>query len=143
MSNYMKRERKKVQAHPLPEKKINVGQQRLGKAKMGEIHASNSADAAKQAYYSSCNVDQLLEEHDKQVQECAEKFRYERRRAIKIQAETSSQIKDRYIPSAPVPVSVINVDDLLEEHDRQIQESTQRLIQEKKRHINMLFSFYI
>lgn len=133
MSNYMKRERKKVQAHPLPEKKINVGQQRLGKAKMGEIHASNSADAAKQAYYSSCNVDQLLEEHDKQVQECAEKFRYERRRAIKIQAETSSQIKDRYIPLAPVPVSVINVDDLLEEHDRQIQESTQRLIQENKK----------
>lgn len=94
MPNYFKREQKNVQAPPLPEKKSNVAQQRVRKAKVGDIHASNSADAANQAYYSSYNVDQLLEEHDKHVQESAEKLRYEGRRGITIQAE-ESQNKDR------------------------------------------------
>lgn len=130
--NYVTRGIKNVQELPAPEKNRNGARQRLRKAKMDETHASESADAAHQAHYSSYNVDQILEEHDKQVQESAERFRYERKRGIKIQAE-QTQIKDQYIQSGPVPVSVMNVDDLLEEHDRQIQESTQRLIQEKKR----------
>lgn len=77
-------------------------------------------------------IDQLLEEHDRQIQESTQRLRYEKRRASKISVN-EKQIKDHYVPSVPVFVSRSNPDDLLEEHNRQIQESTQRLILETKK----------